>query len=330
MAKRFTDSEKWSKPWFRKLPPEMKLFWQFLLDNCDQAGLIDVDFELAGFCIGVQIDPEKAREHLEKQIHVLPDGKWFIKDFIEFQYRELREDCRPHKMVIEILHRYGIYDLWKEYAKGIDRVREGYDKGIEKLSIGYLKGIDTLKDKDKDKDKDKVKDKEKGKDISKGSNEKVWYDKQAEFWVERAKKHFKTVKIDKLKFSEDLQKLHVIDGLSKDQILLIQNSLAVRPDGDGFCWFDQIGTPGKLRERSKRADNRKYWDLILSGLTHGKAAGPETWEKSSTYIGRCRDPGCQGMVWEYISTWGKTEPRCEKCGKVYSKKGKVLCEKPFQ
>ena len=129
MAKRFTDSQKWTKPWFRKLPPKIKLLWQYVLDNCDMSGVFDVDLELASYCIGEEITVTEAKAHLSKQIIEFNNGKWFICDFITFQYGELREECRPHKSVIETLKRHG---LWKEYSKGID----------------------TLKDKDKDKDKD--------------------------------------------------------------------------------------------------------------------------------------------------------------------------------
>lgn len=57
----------------------------------------------------------------------IDDEKWHIPKFIEFQYGELSEDCRPHFTVIKTLLKYG---LWKNKE--------------------YPKGIHTLKDKDKD------------------------------------------------------------------------------------------------------------------------------------------------------------------------------------
>lgn len=135
MSKRFTDTSKWLKPWFRKLPPKMKLFWQYILDNCDNSGVIDIDFELASFCIGEEITNDEAMKHISKQIHTFNKTKWFVKDFIDFQFGELSEACKPHKHVIDLMKKHS---LWK----------------------GYSKGMYSNKDKDKDKEKDKDKDKE--------------------------------------------------------------------------------------------------------------------------------------------------------------------------
>ena len=56
MAKRFTDNAKWCDPWYRKLSPLNKLAWLYITDNCDAAGVIDLDDELANFQIGCTID----------------------------------------------------------------------------------------------------------------------------------------------------------------------------------------------------------------------------------------------------------------------------------
>jgi hypothetical protein len=48
MAKRFTDSEKWKKPFIKKLPMQYKLLWFYLLDDCNHAGVWQVDLEIAG------------------------------------------------------------------------------------------------------------------------------------------------------------------------------------------------------------------------------------------------------------------------------------------
>jgi hypothetical protein len=109
MAKRFTDTEKWKDPWYRKLEPEMKVVWQFLTDNCDHAGFWKKDYELASFLcgfdfneerifLGINLGKERIKDHGE---HIQ------VVDFVKFQYGELREDCRPHKSVIDKLTSYG-------------------------------------------------------------------------------------------------------------------------------------------------------------------------------------------------------------------------------
>ena len=49
MAKRFTDSTKWQKPWFNNLETKHKLFWLYILDSCNHAGIWDCNISLAEF-----------------------------------------------------------------------------------------------------------------------------------------------------------------------------------------------------------------------------------------------------------------------------------------
>ena len=138
MAKRYTDTDKWKKMWFRKLKNDHKVFWMYLLDQCDHAGIWEVDFDLASyFCNGIK--ESEIRDTFIKQYQEFDNGKrWFLKDFIEFQYRELDESNRVHKSVITLLKRHGLYK-------------------------GLISPLQEAKDKDKDKALDKVKDKDKDK-----------------------------------------------------------------------------------------------------------------------------------------------------------------------
>lgn len=145
MAKRMTDSTKWGKPFLRALQAPYKLLWIYILDECDHAGIWQVDFEVAQLKIGEVLKIETAIKSFEGKISIIDGGqKWFIKDFIEFQYGELDRSNRVHNSAIKILTRYELIDE---------------DLKIKTL-ISPLQGC---KDKDKDKDKDKVKDKDKDK-----------------------------------------------------------------------------------------------------------------------------------------------------------------------
>ena len=85
MAKRFSDSEKWKKPFLRSLKPAYKLFWLYLLDDCDHAGIWHVDIEIAQIKIGEEISKEIALQQFGSKIIEIENGeKWFIKDFIDF------------------------------------------------------------------------------------------------------------------------------------------------------------------------------------------------------------------------------------------------------
>ena len=138
MAKRFTDSEKFKKPFFRKLPGAYKLLWDFICHDCDHAGIWQVDEEIAQIYVGKDM-PINLKEAFDlfnqddKRIEVINGGSmWFIRPFIDFQYGELKEENRVHSSILSILKKYKIKPL-----------------------VSPLQGC---KDKDKDMDKDKVKD----------------------------------------------------------------------------------------------------------------------------------------------------------------------------
>ena len=155
MAKRFTDTNKYKKPFIRSLEAPYKLLWDYLYHDCDHAGIWIVDFDIAQIYIGKdapvnETDALECFNSVEVKIIEFDNGnKWFIPSFIEFQYGELNELNRAHKSVLSLLKKYGL--LEKE----------------NKALISPFQGAkDKAKDKDKDKDKEKEKDmqKEKGKD----------------------------------------------------------------------------------------------------------------------------------------------------------------------
>lgn len=133
MAKRFTDTEKWKDPWFQDLPPQMKVFWFYLLDQCDMAGIWKVNLRLAEFQINTTGLESIVKEHFNGRIHVFDNGKkWFIKKFIEFQYGTLNPSVRPHQAVISTLQNHG---LWEEYTKGIDTLKSTPQKRFVKPTL---------------------------------------------------------------------------------------------------------------------------------------------------------------------------------------------------
>jgi hypothetical protein len=132
MAKRFTDSTKWNKPFIRGLDAPYKLLWFYILDDCDHAGIWQVDIDVAKIRIGCDIDFNEAVKIFGDHIQVLDDGqKWYIADFIDFQYGELNPDNRVHQSVLTIHKKYKIKPLRSPLKGAMD------------------------KDKDKDTDKDK-------------------------------------------------------------------------------------------------------------------------------------------------------------------------------
>ena len=130
--KRFTETLKWDDPWFRKLPPQQKLLWGWLLDRCDHAGVIEPDLDLAGFQIGYEY-PMDSLSVFGDRVVKLSGEKFFIPKFIEFQYGNLSEDCRAHGPVFASLRKHGLH-----------RVSEGY--GYPQYITGQGQGQDRDKE----------------------------------------------------------------------------------------------------------------------------------------------------------------------------------------
>ena len=129
MAKRFTDTNKWRKDFIRGLQGAYKLLWLYILDECDHAGIWHVELDVAGLRIGYELDPIKTTEALKGHIIIFDNGKkWFIPDFIDFQYGELNPENRVHYSILVQLEKY-------------------------KLK-GHIRGLQGRKDKEEDKEKD--------------------------------------------------------------------------------------------------------------------------------------------------------------------------------
>ena len=106
--KRFIDSDIWKKRWWRNLPPKMKLFYFYMLTQCDHAGMYDVDLELAEFQIGMPVKQSDVDKYLKNHIEIIKEDKWFLRKFVDFQYGQLRDTNNAHISVIKILNKYGI------------------------------------------------------------------------------------------------------------------------------------------------------------------------------------------------------------------------------
>lgn len=141
MAKRFTDNEKWKKQFFKSLSSVHKLFFLYILDECDHAGVWHVEKEIAEIRIGDKFNIDEAKKAFGKHIIEFDNGeKWFIPTFIEFQYGTLNDKVNAHKSALDKIISYGLLEKYEQ----------------------FINSSSTVKDKDKDKDKyiDKDKDKE--------------------------------------------------------------------------------------------------------------------------------------------------------------------------
>ena len=181
MSKRFTDTNKWSQSWFRKLSPKMKCAWIYLCDKCDHAGVWEVDTEAMSFFIGDDIFIEELTTTFDIKLKPIDANKFIIQAFIDFQYGSLNPENRVHLSVISRLQKLA----------------------PNKDLISPLQGAKD-KDKDKDKDLDKEKDKEKDKGSFYKKIEKVYLD---HYPLKKGKTPGVTKLSKEIKSDEDIEKL---------------------------------------------------------------------------------------------------------------------------
>ena len=152
MSKRFTDTNKYKKPFIRGLQGAYKILWDYLYHECDHAGIWIVDFEVAQMYVGkdMKVNREDALKYFNagetRVIEFDKGSRWFIPSFIEFQYGELRETNRVHNSVLLSLKKHNL--------------------------ILYLSPLQGATEGAKDKDKEKEKDK----DLERGSRGETFID----------------------------------------------------------------------------------------------------------------------------------------------------------
>jgi hypothetical protein len=129
MAKRFTDTEKWKKGFVRNLPPAYKLLWLYMLDDCDNAGVWQVEVEVASIRVGAKLNEKEALKLFGNNVISFDGGsKWFIKEFVKFQQgvnhiAELNSNSNPHKSILRIVEQYKLLELEDNPVEVVEAVK---------------------------------------------------------------------------------------------------------------------------------------------------------------------------------------------------------------
>ena len=111
MAKRFTDTDKWKKTWFRKLGPKVQHIWNYLCDSCDHAGIWEVDLGLLEFQTGVKISLEEIAAVFRGKVHVFDHGsKLWVIPFFDFQYGESKAEFKARISALKRLQKFNLAD----------------------------------------------------------------------------------------------------------------------------------------------------------------------------------------------------------------------------
>ena len=140
MSKRFTETDKWKSPSFRKMPPTQKLVWFYLMENCNNAGFIEWDAEACAFVTGMKVEHVTgAYEGLIRGLVGAKGSDWvYIPEFLKMQKNlPLNPENNAHRQIITLVE-----DKRKDFAS-IAKELLGPSKG---LSRGSGKGKVEVKD----------------------------------------------------------------------------------------------------------------------------------------------------------------------------------------
>jgi len=146
MAKRYIDTGFLKQKWIKKLSPERKIFLIYLMLECDNAGIIELDLEDAEFWVGKKIG--NPIEFLpENYLLKIPDtDKYIIPKFIEWQYGDLKSDKNIVRQARQLLNKYELID-------------ESFTLNLHKLNINVTL-IECNNTNSNSNSKDNSKDKE--------------------------------------------------------------------------------------------------------------------------------------------------------------------------
>jgi len=134
MAKRFHDNGLWNEDWYIDLSPKHKLFYQYIIDMCDHAGIWKPNIKHFEFILGSNcplVDLLNVINSDKERVIKLANGRWFIVNFIPFQYGSLLNlNNRLHLSICNLLI-------------------------LNKIPLGSIRPQIEVKEGVKDKDKDK-------------------------------------------------------------------------------------------------------------------------------------------------------------------------------
>jgi len=83
MAKRLTDTEKWNDDWYISLSNDYRIIWQWLLDNCNHAGICKRSMRLLNLMCNTDINEEILVKKMDGRL-IVSGNDWFIPKFFQF------------------------------------------------------------------------------------------------------------------------------------------------------------------------------------------------------------------------------------------------------
>jgi len=132
MNKRFVDREIFIKEWFFELNKEEKLFYIYVLLNCDSIGVFEYNRPLIKSILGIDLNLTQFLKNINGRIIQLKERRLFVPKFVEFQYGKFN-NTRQFQGIYKKLYELGetfheakdlINGLYKDIAVPIITIKE--------------------------------------------------------------------------------------------------------------------------------------------------------------------------------------------------------------
>ena len=146
MSKRFHETEIWNEDWFLDMDEVYRMFWFYIKDTCDHAGIWKPNVRRFNADVENKVDLSIALElfNAEKnRIVKLESGHWVLLDFVYFQYGKvlnLKNSCH-----LSVFNRLNKLEVSLGSLRGLIEVKEGSNRPQVEVKAG-------VKEQDKDKD----------------------------------------------------------------------------------------------------------------------------------------------------------------------------------
>ena len=166
IGKRFSEPAVWEKPFFTGLDINQRLFWLYLNNRCDLAGVYQLHFPVDSAYLGFKIDNEFINDFLQavnsnsKRLELIDGHRLWLINFVRYQQTGKKRSCLsanspPHISVVGKLKEHELLqiavekdpELYKEFTGEVPDEENndslGYAKGKATLSEGYSKGYSS-------------------------------------------------------------------------------------------------------------------------------------------------------------------------------------------
>jgi hypothetical protein len=138
MTARFTDTDRWQQKWYRSLPPDAKLVYEFVFSACDIAGFYEWDEDNVRF--HTLLSPKRIQRAYQELVNCFETNGTYIwiPNFIYVQHNwPLNPKVNAHLGIIKRLEER------TSFSVNVDRLLdgEGLPNGYEGVNVGLFNSV---------------------------------------------------------------------------------------------------------------------------------------------------------------------------------------------